>query len=83
LVKILDLIIKNNSISRIDLAKATGLTRAAIGQLVEELMKSNLVIESGAAAPRGGRPPIILSPNPEAIYIIGAAVFNYSWSIIL
>ena len=81
--KVLDIIIRKGEISRIDLAEITGLTRAAVGQLVDELMSRNLIMEAGIGAARGGRPPTLLRPDPQGCHFIGAAVFDSSWSVIL
>lgn len=83
LLRALDLIIRTGSISRIDLAEKLGLTRAAIGQLCDELLGRELIKEAGTGETRGGRPPTLLSPVPEGCYFIGAAVFDFSWSLIL
>lgn len=82
-LKTMDLILRKENISRISLAAETGLTRAAIGQLVDELLKKNLIREAGIGETRGGRPPTLLQPAPEGCYFIGAAIFDFSWSIIL
>ena len=83
LLRTLDLIIRTGRISRIDLAENMGLTRAAIGQLSDELLGKNLIYEAGTGETRGGRPPTLLSPVPESCFFIGAAVFDFSWSLIL
>jgi predicted NBD/HSP70 family sugar kinase len=81
--KILDIIIRKGEISRIDLAEITGLTRAAVGHLVDELMSQNLIMEAGIGEARGGRPPTLLQPVPQGCYFIGAAVFDFSWSLVM
>ncbi len=83
LIRIFDLIIRTGSLSRIDLAERTGLTRAAVGQLTDELLNRGLIREAGTGETRGGRPPTLLRPLPGSCYFIGAALFDFSWSLIL
>ncbi len=46
--------------ARIDLARATGLSRATVSSIVDELVAESLVEEVGATASRGGRRAILL-----------------------
>jgi predicted NBD/HSP70 family sugar kinase len=62
--------------SRAEVATATGLTRAAVSSLVEELIAGGLVAESGQAAPLGkvGRPGTVLVLNAEGPAGLGAEI---------
>ncbi|MFI6443085.1 ROK family protein [Kitasatospora sp. NPDC050543] len=62
--------------SRAELAAATGLTRAAVSSLAEELLNTGLLTESGPAAPSGkvGRPGTALALDPQGPGGIGAEV---------
>jgi predicted NBD/HSP70 family sugar kinase len=61
--------------SRAELARRTGLSRATISALLDDLMRAGLVAEHDAAEevrPRStGRPPILLSLVPDAGYAVG------------
>lgn len=51
-------------VARIDLARETGLSRATVSSIVDELVLESLVEEMGATTSRGGRRPILLRVRP-------------------
>lgn len=57
--------------SRADLARATGMSRSATSALVEELLTSGLVEETGQGVSSGGRRPTMLTFVDDAFHIIG------------
>ena len=62
-------------ISRIQISKMTGLTPTTITSLVDDLLKMNLIKESGQAlSGSAGRKPTMLQTNPEGVQI---PVFRY------
>lgn len=62
--------------SRAAVAGATGLTRAAVSSLVEELLAAGLLTEAGPTAPNGrvGRPGSDLTLNPDGPAGIGGEI---------
>lgn len=62
--------------SRADMARALGQTRATIGHAVTELVQAGLVVEApeAEAEARIGRPSIAVSLNPQATYFVGIDV---------
>lgn len=68
---VLDLIRAARTISRVELATATGLTGATISEVVRELMGDGLVVEAGRGAPTGGKPRTLVQLNPLARYSVG------------
>jgi predicted transcriptional regulator len=68
---VLDLIRSARTISRVELAAATGLTGATISEVVRELMGDGLVVEAGRGAPTGGKPRTLVQLNPLARYSVG------------
>jgi predicted NBD/HSP70 family sugar kinase len=68
---VLDLIRAARTISRVELAAATGLTGATISEVVRELMDDGLVVEAGRGAPTGGKPRTLVQLNPPARYSVG------------
>ncbi|MCG6498671.1 ROK family transcriptional regulator [Kitasatospora sp. A2-31] len=62
--------------SRAEVAAETGLTRAAVSSLAEELIAAGLLVEEGPAAPSGkvGRPGTALGLNPEGPGGLGAEI---------
>ncbi|KAA3657204.1 MAG: ROK family transcriptional regulator [Chloroflexi bacterium] len=57
-------------ISRADIARDTGLTRATVSTIVSELIKDGLIGETGVGPSAGGKPPIYLSVLDDARHII-------------
>ena len=74
-------IIHKEPISRAELARITGLTRAAISIIVDELMDRNIIIETGTGEVDLGRKPVILDINPSSFYIIGLDISRAHYSI--
>lgn len=62
-------------LSRADLARTTGLSKPTVNQVVENLLASDLIIESALFErpypPRPGRPSRLLSFRPDAGYVLG------------
>lgn len=58
-------------ISRIDIAKATGLSQASVTGITADLINEGLVEEKKSGVHEGGRPPILLSISPDGAYAIG------------
>lgn len=58
-------------IARADLARRTGLTRAAITAIVDELVQNGLVRESEIGPATGGRRAVLLEVNPAGGYVVG------------
>jgi glucokinase-like ROK family protein len=58
-------------ISRADLARRMGLTRAAVTSIVNDLMAEKLVREAENGHAAGGRRPILLEINPKRGYLVG------------
>lgn len=73
-VRILQALTERPSLSRAELVQRTGLARATVGSVVYDLIDAGLVRESANTGPTGartGRPPQMLSLQPDAAYAIG------------
>lgn len=68
---LLDVIRAAGQISRVDLARETGLTGATVSTVVRRLIDDGLVVEVGRAESTGGKPAVLLSLEPEARYAVG------------
>lgn len=65
-------LLRRAPLSRADMARAMGLSRAAASLIAEELIRDGLVTEAPApTAARSGRPPIALTVAPDAAYAVG------------
>ncbi|WAH37245.1 ROK family protein [Alicyclobacillus dauci] len=61
-------------ISRIDISTMTGLNKATVSSLVDELISEQFVVETGYGTSNGGRKPVMLQFNAKAGYCIGVDV---------
>ena len=68
---VLRIIQEHEPISRKELADLTGLTSSSITNIVNRLIKKKYLEEVGLGDSSGGRKPILLQLNPDAMYIIG------------
>ena len=58
--------------TRAELARLTGLSRSTVGQRVEDLLTTGLVVEAGEAPSTGGRKPTRLRFEPAAGVVLAA-----------
>lgn len=72
--KILKLLTSTEMISRAELAKQTGLNKATVSKITDELLNENLIIDLGYGISSGGRKPKLLKFNPDAKYIVGIKI---------
>lgn len=69
---VLQTLYRDGGQSRADIARATGLTRVTISDLVGELVDEGLILELGVREdPRPGKPATLLEINRDAFHIIG------------
>ncbi|MDH5162218.1 ROK family transcriptional regulator [Heyndrickxia oleronia] len=68
---VLQMIIEQEPLSRADIAQRTGLNKATVSSLVNELLLEELIYESGPGESSGGRRPVILHFNKITGYSIG------------
>ena len=67
---LLNLIWQERSVSRAELARRTGLSKAMIGELIGELVSTELVRDSGASDSAAGKTSM-LSFRDDAFVIVG------------
>jgi predicted NBD/HSP70 family sugar kinase len=66
--------------TRADIARATGLTRAAVSQLITELIDEGLVFELGTGPSAVGKPPTLLAISDSAHHLITIELGRDRWS---
>ena len=71
---VLRTIYDRNPISRADVARATGLTRTTVSDVVEQLLGVGLAEEIGLGQSTGGKAPILLRVPDEARHLVGIEV---------
>jgi len=69
--KILHTIRDHRLISRVDITKTTGLSQATVTGITASLIDEGLLLEKRPGESEGGRPPILISLNPDARYAVG------------
>jgi len=70
---LLRLLLKQDSISRVDLSRMTGLTKTTISSIVNEFIALGIVAESSTISTGNvGKAPIPLHIRTDAVYTIGA-----------
>ena len=68
-------------ISRVEIAKKTGLTKAAVTIIVDDLKKRNIVFEKPVQLNTVGRNPVMLYLNGDAFYFISINITRRSISV--
>jgi glucokinase-like ROK family protein len=68
---VLNTIKTNGSISRIEIARSTGLSAATVTGITADLIADGFVYEKEEGDSRGGRRPILLAINPRGGYVVG------------
>ncbi len=71
----------HGSMSRIELTRVTGLSRATISISIAELIENNLVYETDNRLLTKGRPATTVELAPGSCIIIGADLDNKVWTL--
>lgn len=80
---VLNIIQKKCPLSRVQISELTGLNKATVSTLVNELIDGNLVYEIGPGQSSGGRRPVMLFFNKNAGYSIGVDLgVNYILAVL-
>lgn len=80
---VLDMILRETTVSRSDIAQKLGLTKGTVSSLVNELIEDKLIYESGPGKSSGGRRPVMLIFNEKAGFSIGVDLgVNYILGLI-
>lgn len=74
-------LINKGPISRVEIAKKTGLTKAAVTIIVDELKQKNIVFEQPIQLNTVGRNPVMLYLNGDAFYFISINITRRSISV--
>lgn len=78
--ELVNMVRKSPGISRAELSKRTGLSKAAVSDIVDELLYKFVLLESGDLSSTGGRPAIGLRFNSESRYVLGCSIEDYEMS---
>ena len=80
---ILGMIKDTNGVSRIDIAKSTGLTAATVTNLTSELIDAGIVSEVAMGVSTGGRKPVILKINAGSFFAASAYISSNTVEVAL
>lgn len=80
---ILDILRREGSRSRVELAQTTGLSGAAVTTLITDLMEDGLIFEGPQQKSSGGRRPISLQIDYASRYSIGVKIMSGSIEAVL
>ena len=81
--KILEIIRTTGMTSRIDLARASGLSQSLITGLTADLIKEGLIIEKQSGKYQGGRRPMLLALNPQGAFVVGVNLSISEISVVI
>src|SRR5208283_4529624 len=82
-LNLLQQIYEHTNISRIELAKGTGLSAACVGGTVNRLLKKGLVIETGENSTPLGRRPVSLAVRNDVAYFVGVDLGSYMLRVVV
>jgi len=80
---VLNLIKEKGPISRADISKITKLTRSTVSNIVDYLIKKDLIKEIGLTSSGVGRKAILLELNSKAYYSIGVDLGTLHTTIVI
>lgn len=74
-------LIMTEKYSRADIAKATGLTKAAVSIITEDLLSCGIIIETESDYTGVGRRPTILSINKDRFFAVGVNITRKNYEV--
>jgi glucokinase-like ROK family protein len=73
---VLSTIYRQGEVSRVDVARQTGLTRTTVSEVVGRFIQEGLVVETGVSPSRGGKRAILMRVEDDARHLIGIDLAN-------
>jgi predicted NBD/HSP70 family sugar kinase len=76
-LRVLETVQQRGATSRVDISRATGLSRTTVSSLVTQLLADGVLVDLGdqsrpsGASPGGGRPPTLLTLSPDGGGVLG------------
>lgn len=81
--RVLEILLKSDKISRIDLARMTGLNKATITSIIHDFLEMGIVSEIGPIRASNGRKTVGLSHNMHDIVVIVVRINRYEMNFAL
>jgi predicted NBD/HSP70 family sugar kinase/biotin operon repressor len=82
-LNVLQLVHAKRNVSRIELAKQTGLSAASITAIVQRLIDKGLVVESGHNSSGLGRKPVSLTVRDDAGFLVGVDLGSFYTRVVV
>lgn len=80
---LLDILLRQETVSRTELSEKTGLTMPTIMRIVDTFIADGLVTEVGKGDSSGGRKPVMLCIEPTALYFLGTDISRECHSVVI
>ena len=80
---VLQLIRAEDGISRAELAQLTGLTPQTVTNIVNRLMRQDMVVEAGKQHAASGKPRVRVRMNPQGAYAVGARIGRTELAVVI
>lgn len=74
--RIFRILLMERQVSRAEFAERFGISRAAVSAVVDRLIGERRIRVSGIGESRGGKPPVMLSIEPDSFHVIGLDIGN-------
>jgi predicted NBD/HSP70 family sugar kinase len=68
---LIELVRSASTISRAELARQSQLSAPTVSTIIDHLIERGILVEVAIAPSNGGRPPVLLSIDPKAGYVVG------------
>lgn len=81
--EVMEIMRKNKSVYRAELARMTGLSMPTIMKITEEFIRNGLIMDVGKGVSSGGKPPIIFELIPEARLFVGIDISGAMYKCII
>lgn len=81
--EVMEIMRKNKSVYRAELARMTGLSMPTIMKITDEFIRNGLIMDVGKGVSSGGKPPIIFELIPEARLFVGMDISGAMYKCII
>ncbi|MBU9742869.1 ROK family protein [Lachnospiraceae bacterium ASD3451] len=81
--EVMEIMRKNKSVYRAELARMTGLSMPTIMKITDEFIRNGLIADVGKGVSSGGKPPMLLELIPEARLFIGMDISGAMFKCII
>ncbi|MCP2163191.1 ROK family transcriptional regulator [Goodfellowiella coeruleoviolacea] len=87
-LRVLEAVQRRGATSRVEIVRATGLSRTTVSSLVSELLAEQLLTEqverpTASGSPGGGRPPTLVTLNPHGGGVVGVHLGHDSVRVVV